>query len=97
MLTRALSARRLGGGALAAALGVVLATASSSCDSVLGVDKYENGAQALCQFLADCYTIFGECTPLDVIHKIASAPRPHAMSEKPEPSSPINKVTISRK
>jgi peptidyl-prolyl cis-trans isomerase A (cyclophilin A) len=43
------------------------------------------------------YTIFGECTPLDVIHKIASAPRPHAMSEKPEPSIPISKVTISRK
>jgi peptidyl-prolyl cis-trans isomerase A (cyclophilin A) len=43
------------------------------------------------------YTIFGECTPLDVIHKIASAPRPFAGSEKPEPAIPISKVTISRK
>jgi len=43
------------------------------------------------------YTIFGECTPLEVIHAIASAPRPHAMSEKPEPLIPISKVTISRK
>lgn len=43
------------------------------------------------------YTIFGECTPLDVIHKIASAPRPHPGSEKPEPVIPINKVTIARK
>ena len=43
------------------------------------------------------YTIFGECTPLDVIHQIASAPRPHAMSEKPEPTIPISKVTISKK
>jgi peptidyl-prolyl cis-trans isomerase A (cyclophilin A) len=42
------------------------------------------------------YTIFGECKPLDVIHRIASAPRPHPASERPEPKIPINKVTIAR-
>ncbi|HEX6243184.1 MAG TPA: peptidylprolyl isomerase [Polyangiales bacterium] len=43
------------------------------------------------------YTIFGECTNTDVIHKIATAPRPNPHAEKPEPVIPINKVTIGRK
>jgi peptidyl-prolyl cis-trans isomerase A (cyclophilin A) len=43
------------------------------------------------------YTIFGECTPLDVIHRIAAAPRPHPGAEKPEPVIPINKVVITRR
>jgi hypothetical protein len=43
------------------------------------------------------YTIFGECTNTDVIHKIAAAPRPNAHSERPEPVIAINKVTITRK
>lgn len=42
------------------------------------------------------YTIFGECTPLDVIHRIARAPRPYPGSERPEPVVPLTKVTISR-
>jgi peptidyl-prolyl cis-trans isomerase A (cyclophilin A) len=43
------------------------------------------------------YTIFGECTNTDVIHKIAAAPRPNPGSERPEPVIAINKVTITRK
>jgi peptidyl-prolyl cis-trans isomerase A (cyclophilin A) len=43
------------------------------------------------------YTIFGECTPLDVIHAIARAPRPYPASERPEPPIAITKVTVSRK
>jgi peptidyl-prolyl cis-trans isomerase A (cyclophilin A) len=42
------------------------------------------------------YTIFGECTPLDVIHRIAAAPRQNPGSERPDPVIPINKVTITR-
>jgi hypothetical protein len=43
------------------------------------------------------YTIFGECTPDAVIHKIARAPRPQPYSERPDPVIPIRKVTISRR
>jgi hypothetical protein len=43
------------------------------------------------------YTIFGECEPLDVIHRIAEAPRSVPGSERPEPPIPIEKVTIERK
>ncbi len=42
------------------------------------------------------YTIFGECAPLEVISKIARAPRPHAASERPEPLVPITRVQISK-
>jgi len=40
------------------------------------------------------YTIFGECAPVDVVHKIASVP---AVREKPETPPVIKKVTITRK
>lgn len=43
------------------------------------------------------YTIFGECEPLDVIAKIARAPRKHPMSERPEPPVAIKQVQITRK
>lgn len=43
------------------------------------------------------YSIFGECTPLDVIAKIARAPRSNPMSERPEPPVPILSVKIARK
>lgn len=43
------------------------------------------------------YTIFGECGPVDIIHRIARAPRPNPASERPDPVVPIKKVTISRK
>jgi peptidyl-prolyl cis-trans isomerase A (cyclophilin A) len=43
------------------------------------------------------YTIFGECTPEAVIHKIARAPRPQPYSERPDPVIPIRKVTITRR
>jgi peptidyl-prolyl cis-trans isomerase A (cyclophilin A) len=43
------------------------------------------------------YTVFGECTPLDVVHRIARAPKPSPYSERPEPPVPIRKVTIARK
>jgi peptidyl-prolyl cis-trans isomerase A (cyclophilin A) len=43
------------------------------------------------------FTIFGECKPLDVIHKIAVAPRPNPHSERPEPPVPIKRVQIVRK
>lgn len=43
------------------------------------------------------YTIFGECAPEAVIHKIARAPRPQPYSERPDPVIPIRKVTITRR
>ncbi len=43
------------------------------------------------------YTIFGECKPLDVISKIARAPRKNSMSERPEPTVAIKSITIVRK
>ena len=43
------------------------------------------------------YTIFGECTPDSVIHKIARAPRQDPYSERPNPVIPISKVTITRR
>lgn len=43
------------------------------------------------------FTIFGECAPLDVIHRIASAPRPSPHSEAPKPAIPIERVEITRK
>jgi peptidyl-prolyl cis-trans isomerase A (cyclophilin A) len=43
------------------------------------------------------YTIFGECAPVDVIHKIARAPKNRPGSERPEPPVVINKVSIGRR
>lgn len=43
------------------------------------------------------FTIFGECAPLDVIHRIARAPRPNPMSETPVPAILIKSVRITRK
>ncbi|MRG98358.1 peptidylprolyl isomerase [Polyangium spumosum] len=40
------------------------------------------------------YTIFGECAPVDTVHKIASVP---VVREKPESPPVIKKVTITRK
>ncbi|MDI1484240.1 peptidylprolyl isomerase [Polyangium sp. y55x31] len=40
------------------------------------------------------YTIFGECAPVDVVHKIASVP---VVREKPENPPVIKKVTVARK
>ncbi|MDI3289082.1 peptidylprolyl isomerase [Polyangium sp. 15x6] len=40
------------------------------------------------------YTIFGECAPVDVVHKIASVP---VVREKPENPPVIKKVTVTRK
>ena len=40
------------------------------------------------------YTIFGECGPVDTVHKIASIP---VVREKPENPPVIKKVTITRK
>ena len=42
------------------------------------------------------YTIFGDCTPTDLIHKIATAPHSAMSPERPEPTIAISKVTISR-
>ncbi len=42
------------------------------------------------------YTNFGECTPLDVVHRIAQAPKAHPGSERPEPAVTNKKVTITR-
>ena len=43
------------------------------------------------------YTIFGECSPLDVIHKIATRTQGRAGRRTAEPPVPIQKVTISRR
>jgi peptidyl-prolyl cis-trans isomerase A (cyclophilin A) len=43
------------------------------------------------------YTIFGECTPESVIHRIARAPRADPHSERPDPVVPIRKVAITRR
>ncbi len=43
------------------------------------------------------YTIFGECSPLDVVHRIANAPKAFPGSERPEPSITIKKVSISKR
>jgi peptidyl-prolyl cis-trans isomerase A (cyclophilin A) len=43
------------------------------------------------------YTIFGACTPVDVVHRIAQAPKAFPGAERPEPPVPIKKVTISRR
>jgi peptidyl-prolyl cis-trans isomerase A (cyclophilin A) len=43
------------------------------------------------------YSIFGECKPLDVISKIARAPRSNPMMERPEPPVAIKTITIARK
>lgn len=42
------------------------------------------------------YSIFGECGPVDVVHKIANAPKESPMSEHPLQAITINKVTIAR-
>jgi len=43
------------------------------------------------------FTIFGECAPLDVIQRIARAPRSNPHAEEPSPSIPIKHVEITRK
>jgi len=43
------------------------------------------------------YTNFGECSPVDVIHRIAKAPKAHPGSERPDPTITIDKVTITRR
>ena len=43
------------------------------------------------------YTIFGECSPVDVIHKIAKKPSATPGSDKPSAPVVIKRVTISRK
>jgi len=42
------------------------------------------------------YTIFGDCTPLDVIHRIATAPHNAMNGERPDPVIAISKVTVTR-
>ncbi len=42
------------------------------------------------------YSIFGECAPVDVVHRIANAPKDSPMSERPAPVITIKKVTIAR-
>jgi peptidyl-prolyl cis-trans isomerase A (cyclophilin A) len=42
------------------------------------------------------YTIFGECAPVEVVHKIARGARKNAFSERPENPVVIKKVTITR-
>jgi len=61
--------------------------------------KNTNGAQffitdAAAPHLDNGYTIFGECEPVDVVHKIASVP---VRGDRPESAPEIKKVTISRK
>jgi peptidyl-prolyl cis-trans isomerase A (cyclophilin A) len=51
---------------------------------VTGLDHYHS------------YTIFGECTPVDVIHEIASVPTNHAAGDRPLTPVTINKVTVAR-
>ncbi|MFT3922510.1 MAG: peptidylprolyl isomerase [Myxococcales bacterium] len=43
------------------------------------------------------YTNFGECSPVENVHRIAQAPKSHPGSERPEPAITINKVTITRR
>lgn len=43
------------------------------------------------------YTVFGECAPLDVVHRIAKAPKASLGSERPEPAITIKKVSIARR
>jgi peptidyl-prolyl cis-trans isomerase A (cyclophilin A) len=43
------------------------------------------------------YTIFGECKPLDLIARIARAPRSNPHGERPDQPVPIKRVAISRK
>ena len=43
------------------------------------------------------YTIFGECSPVDVVHKIAKKPSGMPGSDKPSAPVVIKHVTISRK
>ncbi len=42
------------------------------------------------------YSIFGECGPVEVVHRIANAPKANPMGESPEPAVVIKKVTIAR-
>lgn len=43
------------------------------------------------------YTIFGECAPVDVIHKIANRPNASAHSDSPKDAVVMSKVSIERK
>jgi peptidyl-prolyl cis-trans isomerase A (cyclophilin A) len=61
--------------------------------------KNTNGAQffitdAAAAHLDNGYTIFGECSPLDVVHTIASLP---VKGDHPETPPDIKKITITRK
>jgi peptidyl-prolyl cis-trans isomerase A (cyclophilin A) len=42
------------------------------------------------------YTIFGECSPVDVIHSIANAPKAFPGAERPQTPVTITKVTIAK-
>ncbi len=43
------------------------------------------------------YSIFGECAPVAVVHKIANAPKSNPMSESPATPIVIKRVSITRK
>jgi peptidyl-prolyl cis-trans isomerase A (cyclophilin A) len=51
---------------------------------VTGLDRYHS------------YTIFGECTPVDVVHEIAGVPTNHAAGDRPLTPVTINKITVAR-
>ncbi len=42
------------------------------------------------------YTIFGECAPVDVVHKIANVPKASRMSERPLKPVEIKRVSVRR-
>jgi peptidyl-prolyl cis-trans isomerase A (cyclophilin A) len=42
------------------------------------------------------YTVFGECAPIDVVHRIAQQPHATPFSERPDKPIVIRKVTITR-
>jgi peptidyl-prolyl cis-trans isomerase A (cyclophilin A) len=48
---------------------------------------------AAASWLDKSYTIFGDCTPVDVVHKIAVTP---VVGDRPMNKPKINKVTIRR-
>ena len=43
------------------------------------------------------YSIFGECTPTEVISKIANVPKVRPRSSQPKERVAIDKVTIERR
>jgi peptidyl-prolyl cis-trans isomerase A (cyclophilin A) len=42
------------------------------------------------------YTIFGECAPVELVHKIARGPRKNPYSERPDSPVVIKRVTVGR-